>query len=158
MPTIHVTTFVSAPVERVFDLCRSIDLHKKSMSHTKAEAVAGTTTGLVNLNDSVTWKAKHLGKIRILKSRITTFEKPFSFSDEMSEGDFKSLVHQHHFKPVENGTIMIDIMNFEAPYGSIGRIFSKLYLTNYLRRLIEHRNQVIREYAESEKWRHVLNK
>ncbi len=158
MPTIHLTTFIAAPVERVFDLARSIDLHKRSMSHTKEEPVAGVTSGLINLNDTVTWKARHLGKTRFLKSKITALEKPFSFSDEMDEGDFKTLTHQHHFKPVENGTIMIDIMSFEAPYGSFGRLFSKIYLTRYLRRLMEQRNQVIREYAESEKWKHVLNR
>lgn len=158
MPTIHLTTFILAPIERVFDLSRSIDLHKKSMDHTKEEPVAGVITGLIGLNESVTWKARHLGKTRLLKTKITALEKPFSFCDEMAEGDFRSLVHQHHFKPVENGTIMIDIMHFEAPYGGFGRLFSKLYLTNYLRRLLERRNAVIREFAESDKWRHVLNK
>ena len=157
MPTIHLTTFIAAPIDRVFDLARSIDLHKKSLAHTKEEPVAGVTSGLINLNETVTWKARHLGKTRFLKSRITALEKPFSFSDEMAEGDFKTLAHQHHFKPVDNGTIMIDIMEFEVPYGGIGRLFSKLYLTNYLRRLLERRNQVIREYAETDKWRHVLN-
>ena len=76
----------------------------------------------------------------------------------MAEGDFKTFIHHHHFKPVENGTIMIDIMKFEPPYGTIGRLFSKLYLTNYLRKMLERRNEVIREFAESDKWRHVLNK
>src|SRR5215211_7351415 len=103
MPTIHLTTFISAPIERVFDLARSIDLHKRSLSHTKEEAVAGTTTGLINLNETVTWKARHLGKTRFFKSKITALEKLNSFSDEMAEGDFKSFLHEHHFKPVENG-------------------------------------------------------
>lgn len=157
MPTIHLTTFIAAPVERVFDLARSIDLHKKSMAHTREEAVAGTTTGLINLHDTVTWKGKHLGRTRIFKSRITALEKPLRFSDEMAEGDFKSYVHEHHFKPVENGTIMIDIIRFEAPYRGLGRIFSKLYLTNYMRKMMEARNQVIREYAETDKWKNLIN-
>ena len=157
MPTIHLTTFIAAPVERVFDLARSIDLHKKSLAHTKEVPVAGVTSGLINLNETVTWKARHLGKTRFFKSKITALQKPILFNDEMAEGDFKKLVHEHHFKQVENGTIMIDIMNFEVPYGSVGRLFSKLYLTNYLRRLLKHRNEVVKEYAESDKWRHVLN-
>jgi ligand-binding SRPBCC domain-containing protein len=156
MATIHLTTFIAAPIERVFDLSRSIDLHKRSMADTKEEAVAGTTTGLINLDETVTWKAKHLGKTRILKSRITSLEKPVSFCDEMAEGDFKTLKHQHHFKEVENGTIMIDIMDFEAPYGPLGRVFSQLYLTRYLRRMLEARNRVIKEYAETDKWKNVL--
>lgn len=157
MPTIHLTTFINAPIERVFDLSRSIDLHKKSMTHTREEAVAGVTTGLINLNDTVTWKAKHLGKVRFLKTRITALQKPFLFTDEMAEGDFKSMYHEHHFKQVENGTIMIDIMKFEAPYGGIGRLFSKIYLTGYLKKMLELRNGIIREFAESDKWRQLLN-
>lgn len=156
MPTIHLTTFIKAPVERVFDLSRSIDLHKRSLSHTREEAVAGITTGLINLNETVTWKAKHLGKTRFLKSKITDFQKPASFTDEMAEGDFKSMQHQHHFKQVENGTIMIDIMNFEPPYGKLGQLFSKIYLTGYLKKMLELRNSLIRDYAESDKWRQVL--
>jgi ligand-binding SRPBCC domain-containing protein len=158
MPTIHLTTFIAAPADRVFDLARSIDLHKKSMSHTNEEAVAGTTMGLINLNESVTWKAKHLMKIRILKSQITAMDRPNSFTDEMRQGDFKSMKHQHHFKQIENGTLMIDILEFESPYGGIGRVFNSIYLTRYMQNMIEQRNQVIKDYAEGSKWQGILQK
>lgn len=158
MPTIHITTFIAAPIELVFDLARSIDLHKKSLSHTKEEPVAGVRTGLINLDETVTWKAKHLGKSRILKSKIVVLEHPILFIDEMMEGDFKSLRHEHHFKKVENGTLMIDIFNYESPYGTLGRLFNKVYLTTYLRKLLDHHNRLIKEYAESDKWRQLLNK
>jgi ligand-binding SRPBCC domain-containing protein len=158
MPTIHLTTFVAAPIERVFDLCRSIDLHKKSMAHTQEVPVAGTTTGLINLNESVTWKARHLMKTRILQSEITAMERPFSFTDEMKKGDFKSLKHDHHFKAIENGTLMIDIMHFESPWGGLGKLVNTVFLTSYLQKLLEQRNQVIKEYAESSKWQNILNK
>ena len=127
MPTIHLTTFVAAPPDRVFDLSRSIDLHKKSLPDTKEEAIAGTITGLLELNESVTWKGRHLGKTRFFKSKLTEFKKPDMFTDEMLQGDFKKLKHQHHFKQVDNGTIMIDIFEFESPYRSIGRFFNRLY-------------------------------
>jgi ligand-binding SRPBCC domain-containing protein len=157
MPLIHCTTFIEAPLERVFDLSRSINLHKKSMEKTKEEAVAGTTSGLVQLNDTVTWKAKHLGKLRQMKMKITAMDKPLSFVDEMQEGDFKSIKHEHHFKQVQNGTIMIDLFHFETPYGMAGKVFNSLYLTGYLRRLLEQRNRTIKEYAESNKWQHLLS-
>jgi ligand-binding SRPBCC domain-containing protein len=157
MPLIHCTTFIEAPLERVFDLSRSINLHKKSMEKTREEAVAGTTSGLVQLNDTVTWKAKHLGKLRQMKMKITAMDKPHSFTDEMQEGDFKTIKHEHHFKKVENGTIMIDLFHFETPYGMAGKVFNSLYLTGYLRRLLEQRNRTIKEYAESNKWQHLLS-
>ena len=158
MPTIHLTTFVAAPAQRVFDLARSIDLHRKSMAHTGEEAIAGTTSGLIGLNETVTWKAKHLRRIRILKSKITAMIPPLSFTDEMVDGDFKSLRHEHHFKRIDNGTLLIDIFTYEAPYGSLGRLADRFFLTRYLKTLLETRNKAIKEYAESEKWKFILDK
>ena len=47
MPSIHLTTFIAAPVARVFDLARSIEMHKQSMTKHKEEAVAGIRFGLI---------------------------------------------------------------------------------------------------------------
>jgi ligand-binding SRPBCC domain-containing protein len=158
MPRIHLTTFIEAPTDRVFDLCRNIDLHKQSMSKYKQEAVSGIRFGLIEKEETVTWKAKHLFKTRLLRSKITDMKKPHMFIDEQAEGDFKMMKHEHHFKPCENGTIMIDILQFETPYGSLGKLFNRIYFTRYMKRLIEHRNKVIREFAESDKWRKLLLK
>lgn len=156
MPTIHLTTFIAAPVDRVFDLSRSIEMHKKSMKHKKEEAVAGTRFGLIEKNETVTWKAKHLMKTRVLKVRVSNLEKPGFFIDEQMTGDFKLMKHEHHFKTCDNGTIMIDLFSFEIPYGVIGRWFNNLYLIRYLRKLIEQRNKMIKEFAEGDKWKHLL--
>lgn len=74
----------------------------------------------------------------------------------MKQGDFKSMRHQHHFKQIENGTLMIDILDFESPYGGLGRMFNSIYLTRYMEKMIEQRNLVIKEYAESNKWQNIL--
>jgi ligand-binding SRPBCC domain-containing protein len=158
MPTIHITTFIAAPVARVFDLARSIDMHKQSMTRHQEEAVAGIRFGLIEKNESVTWKAKHLFKTRFLRSEITEMKKPDMFVDQQVKGDFKMMKHEHHFKPCDNGTIMIDIVEFEVPYGSFGKLVSKLYLTRYFKSLIEQRNKSIKEVAETEKWRKFLHK
>jgi ligand-binding SRPBCC domain-containing protein len=142
MPSIHLTTFIAAPVERVFDLSRSIDLHKKTMAHTNEQAVSGTTVGF---------------KTRVLRVRVIEMIKPFSFTDEMVDGDLKSMKHEHHFKKIENGTLMIDFFSFTIPYGSFGNMINKLFLTNYMKKLLEQRNTAIKEYAESEKWKFILN-
>lgn len=158
MPTLHLTTFIAAPAERVFDLSRSIDLHKESMSRFKEEAVSGVRFGLIEKDETVTWKARHFFKNRLLRVKITEMKKKEMFTDEQIEGDFKSLRHEHYFKPCDNGTIMIDIMNFEAPYGMVGRMLNTVYLTKYMRRMLEQRNKVIKDYAEGENWRQLLQK
>lgn len=158
MPTLHLTTFIAAPAERVFDLSRSIDLHRESMSRYKEEAVSGVRFGLIEKEETVTWKARHFLKNRLLRVKITEMKKKEMFTDEQIEGDFKALRHEHYFKPCENGTIMIDILHFEAPYGLIGRMLNAVYLAKYMRRLLEQRNKVIKDYAEGENWRQLLQK
>ena len=158
MPTIHLTTFITAPVNVVFDLSRHIGLHKESMSKFKEEAVAGTRFGLIEKDETVTWRAKQLFKNRLLRSKITAMSKPDNFTDEQVQGDFKMMKHEHHFKPCENGTIVIDLFYFESPYGIFGQWFNSLYLTNYLKRMLELRNKTIKEFAESEKWKKLLIK
>ena len=157
MPIIHLTSFVAAPQEIVFDLSRSISLHKISMEHTGEQAIAGTTSGLVNKDDTVTWKGRHLFKTRFFTSRITEMQPFEKFTDKMIKGDFKSFEHQHFFKPAENGTIIIDIINYETPYGWLGELVNKFYLNSYLEKLIIHRNEVIKQYGESDKWRALLS-
>ena len=158
MPTIHLTTFIAAPAEVVFDLSRHIGLHKESMSHYKEEAVAGTRMGLIEKEETVTWRAKHFFKNRLLRVKITEMEKPLMFTDEQVQGDFKMMKHEHHFKPCENGTLLIDLFHFETPYGIIGKWFNSLFLTNYLKKLLEQRNRAIKEVAESDRWERLLVK
>ncbi len=157
MPSIHLTTFIAAPADRIFDLSRSINLHKISTASTGEEAIAGVTSGLINTNETVTWQAKHLLKKRTFTSKITAMTPGSFFCDEMIQGDFKSFRHEHHFKPVQNGTIMIDLLEFESPYGAIGRLLNKYYLKNYIEKFLAKRNSLIKEYAETEKWKLILN-
>jgi ligand-binding SRPBCC domain-containing protein len=75
----------------------------------------------------------------------------------MIQGDFISFFHEHFFKPIENGTIIIDIIRFETPYGFLGKLVNQFYLNSYLEKLIIKRNEVIRQYAVSDKWKALLH-
>ena len=156
MPTIHLTTFIAAPAEIVFDLSRHIGLHKLSMQSHNEEAVSGTRLGLIEKDETVTWRARHFFKNRLLKVKITDMKRPEFFTDEQDKGDFKAMKHEHHFKPCENGTIMIDLFHYESPYGIFGQWFNALFLTKYMRQLLEKRNKTIKEYAESGMWKSLL--
>lgn len=156
MPYIHLTTFIAAPEERVFDLSRSIDLHRQSMQRYNEEPVGSLRTGLMQEGEVVTWQAKHLFKQRRLKVKITFLKYPYTFIDEMVEGDFASLKHEHYFKPIVNGTIMIDQFRYEIKQGSMGALFNKLYLTRYMQKLLEERNKTIKLVAETAQWKNFL--
>lgn len=78
------------------------------------------------------------------------------FIDEMLKGDFKMMKHEHHFSFAEGKTIMQDIFSFEVSFGLIGKIACCFFLTNYMSNLLRQRNTVIKEYAETGKWKMIL--
>jgi ligand-binding SRPBCC domain-containing protein len=157
MPKIELTTEIDSTLEICFDLSRSIDLHKISTAQTNEEAIAGRTKGLIELNETVTWQATHFGIKQKLTSKITAFERPNYFIDEQTKGIFKSIIHVHKFKQVASQVLMTDIFEFSSPLGILGRIFNNLVLINYLKKLLINRNKIIKEFAETEKWKQVLN-
>ncbi|MEL6484075.1 MAG: SRPBCC family protein [Bacteroidota bacterium] len=156
MPKIKLKTEIEAPQTLVFDLSRSIDLHKISTAQTNETAVAGKTSGLLGLNEWVTWRAKHLGFYQNLTSKITEFEPPNYFVDEMVKGAFKSFRHEHHFKRQNSRTLMLDVFSFESPFCLIGHLANKLFLTKYMKHLLEERNRIIKNFAESDEGLQLL--
>jgi hypothetical protein len=52
MPTIELITPINAPIDRVFDLARSIDLHMESTKQTGEKAIAGRISGLIELDET----------------------------------------------------------------------------------------------------------
>jgi len=157
MPTIQLETIIDADIKICFDLSRSIDLHQISTAKTNEKAIAGITSGLINLNDTVTWEAVHFGIKQQLTSIITQFNSPFHFRDEQQKGAFKYFCHDHYFK-VQNGkVIMTDRFEFSSPFGIIGKLFDKLILKYYMKSFLLERNQVIKEFAETDNWKKVLN-
>jgi len=156
MNKIELTTLIKAPIELCFDLARSIDLHKISVQHTNEEAVGGVTRGLIGPNQKVLWQATHLGFRQTLETQISKFTRPFFFTDEMVSGVFKTMIHDHFFYAMNEDTVMIDHFYFESPFGLFGEAADFIFLKRYLTKLLEQRNETIKFYAESDKWREIL--
>lgn len=153
MPLIRLTTSVAAPIERVFDLARSIDLHVASAQHTGERAIGGVTKGLIGPGESVTWSARHFGVRQTLTVRITAFDRPRHFRDSMVEGAFRSFDHDHTFAAAGDVTVMRDAFAYESPLGVLGRLADAVFLARYLRRFLAVRAAAVKAAAESEAWR-----
>ena len=156
MPTIELHTHIDAPQDRVFDLARSIDAHMASTGRSGEEAVAGRTSGLIECGETVTWRATHFLVRQTLTVRITAMERPYRFTDEMTDGAFAAMKHTHTFVPEGNGTIMIDEFTFQAPWGLLGRLAERCFLTAYMRKFLQQRAHVLKSIAEGEAWREYL--
>ncbi|MBK1897238.1 SRPBCC family protein [Chryseobacterium paridis] len=148
MSRIYLETIIKADIHIVFDLARDIDLHQRSTFKSQEKAIAGHTSGLIGLNETVTWRAKHLGFDQTHTSKIISMERPSEFTDIMLKGTFASFRHQHIFKKDDKNTIMIDILEFESPLGIVGKLFNRVFLKNYLTRFLLERNRIIKKTAE----------
>ena len=159
MPKIELITVIEFDkIEVVFDLIRSIDLHKISTKNSKEEAIAGKTKGLISLNETVTWKAKHLGVTQKLTSKVTDYKFPTFFADEMQKGAFKGFRHEHYLESKDGKVIVKDIFDYKSPFGFLGKVADYLFLKSYMKNFLRERNMVIKEYAESGKWKEVLGR
>ena len=148
MPVIDFLTSITALPEICFDLARDIDLHVKSTPGTNERAVAGITSGLIGLDQEVTWEATHFGVRQRLTSRITAFDRPNHFRDSLVRGAFRRFDHDHFFLPEGNGTIMRDVFDYESPFGWLGRLADVVFLRSYMLGLLARRAKIIKLAAE----------
>ena len=104
MVELHLRTIIDAPIERCFDLSRSIEVHLLGTERNGEQAVAGVTSGLIGMGEFVRW----------------------------------------------------DRFAFAAPLLVLGPIAERLVLRRYMTSLLAHRNEVLKEVAESDWWRTLL--
>lgn len=159
MISIELTMHVRAPVERVFDLSRSIELHVRSAGRTGERPVAGRTSGLIGMGETVTWRARHLGVWQQLTSRISAYDRPRHFQDVQVRGAFAWFEHDHFFEPDgQGGTVVREVFRLAAPLGPLGWVAERLVLRRHMTRFLRERGEVIRRVAESEdEWREFLS-
>ncbi|MFV2047372.1 SRPBCC family protein [Metabacillus sp. YM-086] len=148
MPIIKTDMFIYAPRDICFNVARDIDIHTQSTSQTNERAIGGVTSGLIELNETVTWEAVHFGIKQNLTVRITEFDFPNRFVDEMEKGAFKRFYHVHEFIEKPNGTLMLDTFDYTSPFGFIGKIADRLFLEQYMREFLITRNRYIKKVAE----------
>jgi ligand-binding SRPBCC domain-containing protein len=157
--TLDELTIIRAPIERCFDLARSVEVHLAGNVHCGEQAVAtgGVTSGLIGLGQRVTWRAKHFGVWHRLTSEITQMDRPLQFRDVQVRGIFSAMRHDHFFcalSPTE--TEMRDVFTFAAPLPVLGQRAEFLFLRRYMQKLLRERNAAIKQIAESRDWPRYL--
>ncbi|KJD33196.1 hypothetical protein PW52_14825 [Tamlana sedimentorum] len=149
MPCIEVKTEIDADIEKCFDLARDVTFYQSTLKNPTEMAIGGKVSGLVQKGDFTLWETRHLYIHQHLTLKVTEFESPVLFVDEMIEGSFKSYKHQHIFKELQNKTLMIDRFYFESPYGVIGKLYDTFILKKHIKNLLVFRNAALKEKAEA---------
>ena len=78
-------------------------------------------------------------------TRITRWNPPSGFQDVQEEGPYRTWIHTHAFRPVEGGVEMSDRVDYDLPFGPIGRIAHALIVRRQLRKIFDFRAKAIEE-------------
>jgi ligand-binding SRPBCC domain-containing protein len=148
MTVIVVETRIAASIEVVFDLARDVEMHLKTASSTGERAVGGKTSGLLELNDIVTFEAVHFGIRQRLTARIVELDRPRRFVDEMVKGAFASLRHVHEFFDDGTSVLMRDTLIWRSPLGFLGAVADKLFVERHMRAFMVEKQLKLKECAE----------
>lgn len=141
---------IRATPQRVFDACRSVDIHLKAAEGIAARAVAGRTSGLSELGDSTTWSARFFGLRFRLSTTITHAVAPFELDDTMTRGLFRSFGHQYRIQENDDsgGEVLLrDTFSFQLPFGKVGDFVGRIALLPLLKRAQEERMDGLRDLS-----------
>lgn len=81
------------------------------------------------------------------RTRIALWNPPHAFADEQIKGPYRKWFHTHTFEACEQGTRMIDHVEYELPFGPLGNLAHPL-IRIQLRKIFTHRGKVIGDYLD----------
>ena len=81
-------------------------------------------------------------KIEILK-----LERPYILIDKALKSPFKSWIHQHKFEQIDGKTQLTDIIDFEMPFGFLGK-FLEPFILRDLKKMFDFRHEKTKKILE----------
>jgi ligand-binding SRPBCC domain-containing protein len=79
-------------------------------------------------------------------TEITHVEEKKYFIDEQRYGPYSMWHHQHHFKSVNNGVEMTDIVHYKLPLWFFGEIANTFFIRNQLLQIFSYRFKKTEEH------------
>ncbi|HEY4325616.1 MAG TPA: SRPBCC family protein [Mucilaginibacter sp.] len=94
----------------------------------------------------ITYKISPLFGIKMnWMTEITHVKEGEYFVDEQRFGPYALWHHQHHFKTIDGGVKMTDILNYAIPYGIIGRWANTILVDQQIKKIFSYREKAIVE-------------
>ena len=142
---------IRAPIERCFALSTNLAVVEMVL---KMRPVRGRMSGAVTGGDTVRWRGWKWGLPHVHESLIGPFMPPVFFRDRMIAGRFVEFEHDHHFRALEDGAVLLhDELRFTLPWGIAGRLIGNAIVKPHIQRLLRRRFELIKQMAEGEQWR-----
>jgi len=94
----------------------------------------------------ITYKISPLLGIKMnWMTEITHVDDKKYFVDEQRFGPYALWHHQHHFKEIDGGVHMTDLLHYAISYGAIGRFANAVFVKSKVEQIFDYRTKVIEE-------------
>jgi ligand-binding SRPBCC domain-containing protein len=137
--TFRQSFIVKRSIERVWDFYTDVK-HLETITPDKIDLkIINATNQRIILGQEIWISGKIITKIRSTWHSKITLVQPYEYVDEMLTGPFRKWKHSHKFYNLdEKQTEMVDTVEFELPYGRLGKLFEG-YAYKQIQNIFEHR-------------------
>ena len=99
----------------------------------------------MRLGAEIDYEFRWLGITLRWKTHITEYEPPFHFVDEATKSPYVLWRHRHTFRPVLEGTVISDRVDYALPYGFLWDAVHRLVVRKQLEQIFDYRQKMIGE-------------
>ena len=148
MTIIESSVVIAAPIETVFDFHTDTDnLGLISPPWMKSKLIRESGEGEGKMLELQVMQYNIFPSKWIVK--IEEFDRPFRITDLMISGPMKYFRHSRTFsQPCASLTQMVDHLEYEVPFGAIGKIADKISIKKMMEQMFEYRHQKTKEILE----------
>jgi ligand-binding SRPBCC domain-containing protein len=143
--TLRREQFVPRPIEEVFEFFSDARNLRKITPHWLSFQIL--TPGPIDIQPGtlLDYRLKWHGFPVKWRTQIVTWNPPRAFTDVQVRGPYKLWHHTHTFTGEPGGTRMVDLVNYELPFGPMGAIAHQFGVRRDLERVFDYRQKVIAE-------------
>jgi hypothetical protein len=139
---------VRAPIERCFELARSVELAGEMAGVQVTENGIARSHGQVQAGDHMIWKGWSFGLPARHESVVTRVEAPRALEDRMVRGRFRRFEQIQSLSEIDDHTLVTATVRFVIPRGLPGRLLARHLVIPSITRMLQRRMNLLKETAE----------
>jgi len=144
---LEFTTLINAPASQVWDFFSSPGNLSLLTPASMNFVIKTPDTGRAYPGMFIGYRVSPLPGMRVSwLTEITHLSEGKYFIDEQRQGPYSLWHHEHHFREVEGGIEMQDLLYYRVPFGFIGRLLDSLLIRKRVLDIFTYRDQKIREF------------
>jgi ligand-binding SRPBCC domain-containing protein len=96
-------------------------------------------------DDRISYRLRIFGVVPVTwRTRITKWTDGVEFADQQERGPFRRWLHTHTFRERDGGVEMHDRVEYELPFGKVGKMVGGWLVRRELEKIFDYRGEAIR--------------